>query len=113
MRVGWWTGTSTKGGEKETQSNTNINDGDFKGDCVQVADSLRDDPSSLQFPSPDSESLPRHNVETGLSPSPMTLWKQNRSFSELHPATSTAKVLPFLSVRFDVIGDCVDTLSHC
>jgi hypothetical protein len=100
MRVGWWTGTSTKGDEKGSQGNINGKDGVLTGgDCVQVAAPPGDDPSSLQFTSPDSDSFPSHHVETGLSPSPMTLWKQNRSFAELHPATSTSKALPFLSDR--------------
>ena len=106
MRVGWWTGTSTKGDEKGSHGNSNGKDGVLKGDCVQVAPSPGDDPSSLQCTSPDSDSYPSHHVETGLSPSPMTLWKQNRSFSELHPATSTAKALPFLSVSFEAIRNC-------
>jgi len=99
VRVGWWTGTSTKDDERGSQSNSNVKDGEFKGDFAQVAGFAGVDPSSLQFPAPDSDSLPSHYVETGLSPSPLTLWEQNRSFGELHPATSTAKVLPFLSVR--------------
>ena len=107
MRVGWWTGTSTVGDEKESLGNSNGKIDVLKGDCVQVAAPPGDDPFSLQFTSPDNDSFPSHHVETGLSPSPMTLWKQNRSFSELHPATSTAKALPFLSVSIGVYGDCV------
>ena len=107
MRVGWWTGTSTVGDEKESLGNSNGKNDVLKGDCVQVAAPPGDDPLSLQFTSPDNDSFPSHHVETGLSPSPMTLWKQNRSFSELHPATSTAKALPFLSVSIGVYGDCV------
>lgn len=38
-------------------------------------------------------------IQTLLEPSPETLHKQNRPLSELHPATSLAQALPFISDR--------------
>lgn len=115
LRVGWWTATSMKGTDKGSQSASGGKDGDLKNDFapVSAASGIHVDASSLQFPDPNSDSLPSHSVETNLTPSPMTLWEQNRSFAELHPATSTAKVLPFLSVRFNLSGKVLSKLRRC
>ncbi len=115
LRVGWWTATSMKGTDKGSQSASGGKDGELKDDCgpLSAASGIYVDASSLQFPDPNSDSLPSHSVETNLTPSPMTLWEQNRSFAELHPATSTAKVLPFLSVRFNLSEKVLSKLRHC
>ena len=114
LRVGWWTATSMKGADKGNQSASG-KDGELKDDCgpMSAASGTHVDASSLQFPDPNSDSLPSHSVETNLTPSPMTLWEQNRSFAELHPATSTAKVLPFLSVRFNLSEKVLSKLRRC
>ena len=115
LRVGWWTATSMKGTDKGSQSASGGKDGDLKNDFapMSAASGIHVDASSLQFPDPNSDSLPSHSVETNLTPSPMTLLEQNRSFAELHPATSTAKVLPFLSVRFNLSGKVLSKLRRC
>ncbi|VEU36301.1 unnamed protein product [Pseudo-nitzschia multistriata] len=96
-RYGWWNKVINK-------DNKPTNHSSAKGKCT-VDDfhestggneALKDIP--IQLP-PVEHSANACLVQTPLYPSPETLHKQNRPLSELHPATSLAQALPFLSDR--------------
>ena len=93
-RIGWW----------ECESK-NEGDGDFSGGVSsEVSGASASTPlptdASIQLPSDRDDSSGNINDSIcGLSPSPRTLKMQNKSLTELHSATTTARHLPFLSDR--------------
>lgn len=87
-RFGWWNSQDDEEKEESAKGSSNS----FKVNTNNAED------SPIQLPPLDHSSFAPF-VETGLEPKPETLHKQNRSLSHLHPATSLAQSLPFLSDR--------------
>lgn len=86
-RFGWW---NKKEDEiKAPESGDDSNDLDSHNQTEELP---------LQLPPLDHSAL-APVIETGLEPTPETLHKQNLPLSNLHPATSLAQALPFLSDR--------------
>ncbi|KAG7374623.1 Dock homology region 2 domain containing protein [Nitzschia inconspicua] len=88
-RFGWW----NKGSEEGEET---------KGDPVNVVETNSDDEvpeePPIQLP-PWEHAAKTTLIRTPLSPTPEKLHEQNRPLSELHPATSLAQALPFVSDR--------------
>lgn len=86
-RFGWW--------NKQKEEKEAPESGEDSNDLVSHnhAEEL-----PLQLPPLDHSGL-APVIEAGLEPTPETLHKQNLPLSHLHPATSLAQALPFLSDR--------------
>jgi len=82
-RYGWW----------------NISDQNDNGIATDSDESrIEDEEAPIQLP-PVEHPTNGFPIQTFLEPTPETLLKQNRSLSELHPATSLSQALPFISDR--------------
>ena len=95
-RFGWWNKLDNDD-DTEPASRSDLPtgvDGDI--DVSHVEDGLTEAP--MQLP-PVEHAANACLIQTRLKPTPETLYKQNRPLSELHPATSLAEALPFLSDR--------------
>ncbi len=85
-RYGWWNAPNEKDAEAATNEIMDEN---------SMVDASED---PIQLP-PVEHPSNGYPIQTLLEPSPEKLHKQNRPLSELHPATSLAQALPFLSDR--------------
>lgn len=90
LRYGWW--------NKQNDGDQASNNGVAGVNDKLENDSEEEEEPPIQLPPLRHASSSMH-VVTQLEPSPETLRKQNRSLSELHPATPLAQALPFLSDR--------------
>ena len=87
-RYGWWNTPNDEGADPEKSSESNeTSDGEKQSE-----------ESPIQLP-PVEHPANGYPIQTLLEPSPEKLHKQNRPLSELHPATSLAQALPFISDR--------------
>jgi uncharacterized protein YgfB (UPF0149 family) len=87
LRFGWW--NKKREEKKAPESGEDSNDSDSHNHTEDLP---------LQLPPLDHSGL-APVIEAGLEPTPEILHKQNRPLSHLHPATSLAQALPFLSDR--------------
>ena len=99
-RYGWWNTPNDKDANHANSTNAAAVAKGISGD---LDESSVDDESSteavpIQLP-PVEHPANGYPIQTSLQPSPATLRKQNRPLSELHPGTSLAQALPFISDR--------------
>ena len=99
-RYGWWNTPNDKDADHVNSASAAAV---AKGVSVDLDESSVDNESStesdaIQLP-PVEHPVNGYPIQTGLQPSPATLHRQNRPLSELHPATSLAQALPFISDR--------------
>eukprot|EP00536_Pseudo-nitzschia_multiseries_P017308 jgi/Psemu1/248066/estExt_Genewise1.C_14790007 len=97
-RYGWWNKSIHRGIDSANSTNnlTSIGESSAVAHTHVQNEVLKEAP--IQLP-PVEHSANACLVQTPFEPSPETLHKQNRPLSELHPATSSAQALPFLSDR--------------
>jgi hypothetical protein len=98
-RYGWWNAPNSNDDDTNTNSSSSGSKGpqmESDGNCLDVDELSAEAP--IQLP-PVEHPANGYPIQTLLEPSAETLHKQNRPLSELHPATSLAQALPFISDR--------------
>ena len=94
VRYGWWNVSDAE--EEQENAATNKSNGEA---VEEVAETKADDEElPIQLP-PWEHAANNMMIQTPLEPKPQTLHEQNRPLSELHPATSLAQALPYISDR--------------
>eukprot|EP00535_Pseudo-nitzschia_heimii_P008056 CAMPEP_0197181318 /NCGR_PEP_ID=MMETSP1423-20130617/5641_1 /TAXON_ID=476441 /ORGANISM="Pseudo-nitzschia heimii, Strain UNC1101" /LENGTH=3706 /DNA_ID=CAMNT_0042631551 /DNA_START=249 /DNA_END=11369 /DNA_ORIENTATION=- len=90
-RYGWWNIPNGNGADPTDSANSN--------ESNEIDEDEKESKESpIQLP-PVEHPANGYPIQTPLEPSPERLHKQNRPLSELHPATSLAHALPFISDR--------------
>jgi len=99
-RYGWWNRPIDNDTEPTNHTNTTGKGAgvNSNGMCESNVENEVSKEAPIQLP-PVEHSANACLVQTHLEPSPEMLHKQNRPLCELHPATSLAQALPFLSDR--------------
>lgn len=110
-RIGWWTSQDAKEEptkKKKSKSITSTTSSGPKDVLLAHMDSVvdvledegehEDQDPPIQLP-PMEHAAKTPQIATKLEPSPAKLLEQNRPLSQLHPATTLAQTMPFLSDR--------------
>ena len=97
-RYGWWNAPNEIDVDSAAVSRaSNALPADLDENSVLVDDTNKSE-APIQLP-PVEHPSNGYRIQTLLEPSPEKLHEQNRPLSELHPATSLAQALPFVSDR--------------